>query len=235
MPQVRCQTEAIRYTDVMSGASRIPDGVDGKAAELLKRAYDLKSDDETHALYRDWAGTYEDTMLQGLGYLSPALVSDALANHVQDKSAATIDIGCGTGLAGQALTGHGFTIIDGLDYSAEMLEVAASHGIYRKLIEADLTKSLDLPRASYASAICTGTFTRGHVGPAALRQIFRLLQPGGCFAFSVNAGVWHDMGFEAELAAISRDGVARCISHQPAVNYKTSAEPDSWLNIYERC
>jgi hypothetical protein len=61
----------------MSGASRIPDGVDGKAAELLKRAYDLKSDDETHALYRDWAGTYEDTMLQGLGYLSPALVSDA--------------------------------------------------------------------------------------------------------------------------------------------------------------
>jgi predicted TPR repeat methyltransferase len=55
-----------------------------------------------------------------------------------------IDIGCGTGLAGQALTGHGFTIIDGLDYSAEMLKVAAGHGIYRKLIEADLTKSLDL-------------------------------------------------------------------------------------------
>ena len=43
------------------------------------------------------------------------------------------------------------------------------------------------------------------------------------------------MGFEAELAAISHDGIAKSISHQPAVNYKTSAEPDSWLNVYERC
>ena len=149
----------------MSGSSRIPDGVDGKAADLLKRAYDLKSDDETHALYRDWADTYEDTMLLGLGYLSPALVSDALANHVQDKSAVTIDIGCGTGLAGLALAGHGFKIIDGLDYSAEMLEVAAGHGIYRNLIEADLTKPLCLPSASYACAICTGTFTHLQVAP----------------------------------------------------------------------
>jgi predicted TPR repeat methyltransferase len=218
----------------MSGSSRIPDGVDGKAAELLGRAYDLKSDDETHALYRDWADTYEDTMLTGLGYLSPALVSQLLADHVQDRSGAVIDIGCGTGLAGQALAGHGFQVIDGLDYSTEMLKVAAGHGVYRKLIEADLTGPLDLKSATYACAICTGTFTHGHVGPAALREIFRLLQPGGCFAFSVNAGVWRDMGFDTELAAISDEGVARCITHQPGVNYKTSAEPDSWLNLYER-
>jgi SAM-dependent methyltransferase len=160
----------------MSGSSRIPDGVDGKAAELLKRAYDLKSDDETHALYRDWAGTYEDTMLQGLGYLSPALVSDALANHVQDKSAATIDIGCGTGLAGQALTGHGFTIIDGLDYSAEMLEVAASHGIYRKLIEADLTKSLDLPRPATPAPSAQAP------SPTAMSDLRPCARSSGCFS-----------------------------------------------------
>jgi len=218
----------------MSGSSRIPPSVDGKAAELLERAYSLETDEDTQALYRDWAGTYDTTMLDRLGYVSPALVAGLLADQVSNRSCLVLDVGCGTGLAGAELARHGFSVIDGLDYSAEMLAVAGERGIYRNLIEADLTRPLGLPGESWDAAICTGTFTHGHVGPGCLRELFRLLKPGGIFAFSVNAGVWTDMGFETELDAIEKDGVATRISRTAGVNYRTAQEPDSWLNLYER-
>ena len=47
--------------------------------ELLRRAYGLSSDEESRALYRDWARTYDKTMLEGLHYQSPHLVADRLA------------------------------------------------------------------------------------------------------------------------------------------------------------
>jgi predicted TPR repeat methyltransferase len=218
----------------MTSSSRIPPGVDDEAARLLERAYSLETDEDTHALYRDWAGTYDKTMLDGLGYTSPALVAGLLADHLPDRGTALLDVGCGTGLAGKELAGHGFTTIDGLDYSAEMLGVAGARDIYRALIKADLTAPLALPDAAYGGAICTGTFTHGHVGPVALRELFRLLKPGAPFAFSVNAGVWDEMGFGNELAAIEHDGMARCVSRTAGTNYQTSNEPDSWLNLYER-
>jgi len=218
----------------MSGSSRIPPSVDGKAAELLERAYSLETDEDTHALYRDWAGTYDTTMLDGLGYVSPALVACLLADHVPNRGSAVLDVGCGTGLAGAELARRGFTAIDGLDYSAEMLAVAGERGIYRKLIEADLNKPLDLPDAAWDAAICSGTFTHGHVGPGCLHELFRVLKPGALFAFSVNAGVWQEMGFENALERIEQENIATRISRTAGVNYRTSDAPDSWLNLYER-
>ena len=47
--------------------------------ELQRRAYGLRSDAESLALYRDWASTYDRTMLDGLQYQSPRLVAERLA------------------------------------------------------------------------------------------------------------------------------------------------------------
>ncbi|NDE73932.1 MAG: hypothetical protein EB064_08485, partial [Betaproteobacteria bacterium] len=79
---------------------KIPPGVSPQAAALLVRAYALQTDDESRALYRDWAETYDNTMLQGLNYQSPALVAGLLAQHLPDRQAQILDIGCGTGLGG---------------------------------------------------------------------------------------------------------------------------------------
>ena len=85
----------------MSSAKHIPPGVSPEAAKLLERAYALDSDEESRALYRDWAETYDETMLQGLLYQSPPTVARHLAEHLPDRTAALLDIGCGTGLLGQ--------------------------------------------------------------------------------------------------------------------------------------
>ncbi len=218
----------------MASSSRIPPDVDDKSAELLERAYTLSNDEDTHTLYRDWAQTYDKTMLDGLGYVSPRLVSRLLADHVSDHAVRVLDVGAGTGLAGQELTALGFIDIDAIDYSADMLAVAAQRNIYKNLIEADLTRPLDIPDATYGAAVCSGTFTHGHVGPSCLEELFRIIRPGGSFAFSINAGVWIDAGFEVELNRLENAGTVRLIERKADSNYATSTAEDSWLNLYER-
>ena len=56
------------------GHAAIPEGVDPKSAELLRRAYALDDTGDGPQLYREWADTYDTTMLGGLGYVSPRLV-----------------------------------------------------------------------------------------------------------------------------------------------------------------
>jgi predicted TPR repeat methyltransferase len=218
----------------MTNSNRIPPDVDDKAARLLERAYSLKDDADTHDLYKDWAETYDKTMLDGLGYLSPKLVAALLATHVDDKSACVLDVGCGTGLAGVELSALGFETIDALDFSQEMLNVADKRKIYRKLTVADLTKPLNIPDATYDAAVCSGTFTHGHVGPECFSELFRIIKPNGLFAFSVNAGVWDEMGFGVELERLESAGVISLVERREGINYQTSSTPDSWLNVYAR-
>ena len=218
----------------MASSNRIPPAVDARSAELLERAYGLADDEDTRRLYRDWAETYDKTMLDGLGYLSPRLVSELLASGITDRTVRVLDVGAGTGLAGQELSGLGFNNIDGIDYSAEMLSVAAQRDVYRNLIEGDLSKPLDIPDQAYDAAVCAGTFTHGHVGPSCLEELFRIVRRGGLFAFSINTGVWTDAGFERELDRLEKDRSVRLIARKAGVNFQTSSTKDSWLNLYER-
>ena len=157
---------------------------------LLRRAYALSSDEESQRLYRDWATTYDDTMLHGLHYQSPRLVADRLAALIAARDSAVLDIGCGTGLVGRELAARGFSVIDGIDISPEMMAVARQKGGYRDFVCADLNARLPLADASYSGAICCGTFTSGHVRANCLEEVLRVLAPGAPFAFTVKLEVW---------------------------------------------
>ena len=201
---------------------------------MLERAYALDSDEKSRALYRDWAETYDETMLKGLNYLSPGKVADLLAQHLGDRQAAVLDIGCGTGLAGQGLAGHGFVTIDGLDVSPEMMQVAGRRGVYRRFVTADLNLPLAIAADSYGGATCSGTFTHGHVDARCLDELFRLLKPGAPFAFTVKLEVWEPLGFKDKLAALMDCGriVERAFMHDR--HYETSAQPDGVFCVYAR-
>jgi len=218
----------------MSDIKVMPTGVSPAAAILLERAYALDSDEKSLALYRDWAETYDETMLQGLNYLSPARVADLLAAHLPNRDAVVLDIGCGTGLAGQGLASHGFVTIDGLDISPEMMQVAARRGLYRNFIAADLNLPLAIADASYDGATCSGTFTHGHVGAGCLDELFRILKPGALFAFTVKLEVWESLGFKQKLAALMQSGriAERALTHENY--YTTSPQADGVFCVYSR-
>ncbi len=212
----------------------MPVGVSPQAAKLLERAYALNGDEQSRALYRDWAETYDETMLQGLNYLSPTRVANLLAQHLPNRKATVLDIGCGTGLAGQGLADHGFQTLDGLDVSDEMMQVAARRGIYRHFLNADLNQPLPIASDTYDGASCSGTFTHGHVGANCLDEIFRVLKPGAPFAFTVKLEVWETMGFKDKLGSLMTCGSIQELAFTHDTHYATSRQADGVFCAYAR-
>ncbi|MEC9342656.1 MAG: class I SAM-dependent methyltransferase [Pseudomonadota bacterium] len=202
--------------------------------ELLARAYALSGDDETKSLYSDWASTYDATMLDGLGYLTPARTAAMLAESLADRDAEVLDVGSGTGLAGEELAKHGFATVDALDFSPEMLAVAGARGCYRRLVEADLNRPLEFAGDSYDAMICTGTFTHAHVGAACLDELFRVLKPGGLFACTVHRDVWRPAGFERKEKELGKAGTLETISLAVGNYYATSTEPEGFYVLWRR-
>ena len=181
-----------------------------KDKPLLDSAYDRQNKDEVVALYREWAATYDDE-LKDNSYVAPQLGAKVFASHVLDHEARILDVGCGTGLVGQALATHGYTHIDGLDLSAEMLLQARDKGCYARLFEADLSGAIDVADACYDAVISVGTFTHNHVGPDGLDEVLRIVKPGGIASVTVNADAYIEDGYRAKFDALGTDGACTII------------------------
>ena len=110
-------------------------------------------------------------------------------------------------MVGVALRERGVSDVDGVDISPEMLEQAATKGVYRHLIEADLTIGMDVADDTYAAVTSAGTFTHGHLPPEPLRELIRVTMPGGRCAIGVNAAHFEDLGFAAWLEAAVDEGL----------------------------
>ena len=91
-----------------------------------------------------------------------------------------LDAGCGTGIIGEKLQEYGYTNVDGLDISPEMLKIAEKKGLYKKTYCEPLAKDHKLPilDGEYDSLICVGTITPNHVKADALDEILRLVKTG---------------------------------------------------------
>lgn len=209
--------------------------------ELLAAAYALDGPDANRALYAQWAASYDTGFIVDSGYqyhdqVANVFVEDAL-DHIGPRDA-IIDIGCGTGLAGHALRRHRAVTIDGIDISAEMLTYAATKQhdatpVYRKLVEADLTRPLDIADATYAGAISVGTFTHGHVGPDALADVLRIIRPGGIATIGINAAHYTAARFGDafdRLTAAGRIADLRLID-VPIYADSTFDSPDDYAHV----
>ena len=86
-------------------------------------------------------------------------------------------------------------IIDAIDLSPEMLDVAKTKRVYRDLIVADLLKPLPLTEGSYNGVISSGTFTHGHVGPDALDHLMRVAGSGAIFVLTIKQEHYEEHGF----------------------------------------
>lgn len=208
--------------------------VDADAEALLQRAHTLESETETKALYQDWASTYDKTMIEGLGYLSPVKAANLLADHLSSKSAQILDVGTGTGLVGSELFKLGFTNIDGIDYSAPMLKMARKTGAYGKLLEADINRKLEIETGIYDALICIGTFTHGHIGADCLDELFRVMASGGLFVTAIRKNYWHPAGFAVKVDQLTTEEKIKTVTREEESNYTTSTEPESWFVVWEK-
>ena len=201
-----------------------------KADDLLARAYALTGIDEaeTKALYRDWAATYDDTMLEGLGYQSPTKVAALLARQNPALDANILDVGCGTGLLAEHLRALGFANIDGLDFSADMLAEAQRLKRINNAYNRDLNQPLPPPDQPYDYLVSTGTFTHGHVNALCLPELMNWLVDGGMLIATVHQDVWSQGLFDQTIERMQRDGFLKSVDMEKGTLFTTDQESTGW-------
>ena len=124
--------------------------------------------------YGEWVATYEQTVEDAMDIeLLESLERVAWAGEAAD-------LGCGTGRTGAWLLERGVDAIDGVDLTPEMLEVARSRGVHRRLIEGDVAAT---GLGSEAYDLVVTSLVDEHL--ADLRPLYaeahRLARPGGIY------------------------------------------------------
>jgi predicted TPR repeat methyltransferase len=149
---------------------------DGNAPATPPRRY-------VEGLFDGYAADFQSHVVETLGYrgfevlLKPLLDAGKRYRHV-------LDLGCGTGLCGPLIEPQA-DIIDGVDVSSAMLEQARKLGVYSELIHADLGEFLAATTLRLDLIVAADVFI--YVGDLAaiFRSARRILEPGGCLAFTV--------------------------------------------------
>lgn len=182
----------------------------------LDKVYTARNHEELMDAYKDWAGDYDEDTVGRFGYVAHIVTGDALSNVVESRKSRILDAGCGTGLVGKVLAEKGFTRIDALDYSKEMLEEAERKNVYRNLFHADLSKPLKIENDAYDAVACTGTFTYGHVKAEAFDELIRITRPGGHICFTIREGAFEDYGYRERMIDLEMKRMWELISMQDA-------------------
>src|SRR5579872_3121739 len=111
----------------------------GEAAPAMSESY-------VRRLFDQYASRYDSALTQHLAYRGPILLREAVeqAMRTSDRPphfASMLDLGCGTGLAGEAfrkLVGR----MVGVDLSSAMAAQAEAKHLYDRLVTADITEFL---------------------------------------------------------------------------------------------
>ncbi len=142
-------------------------------------------------LFDGFAERFDAELAGGLGYRTPELLAAALreagAGVPRAGQGRGLDLGCGTGLSGVALSPL-VRRLEGLDLSPRMLAQARRRGVYAALHLADLVQWLPAHPGEFDVIAAADVLNYlGDLRPA-LAGIAAALRPGGSAAFSLEAG-----------------------------------------------
>ncbi len=173
--------------------------------KFLDEVYSLKNASETINFYREWSESYDEELFEN-GYITPLRCAKALDTVNADKNEKIIDIGCGTGLSGEAFKKLGFTDIHGSDFSKEMIQIAKSKNIYSKLILSKSSDPLNFKKESYSNSAAVGVFSPLHAVPEMMSEMLKIASIGKFFVFSLNDHALENPGYLEEIKQLERNG-----------------------------
>ena len=163
-----------------------------------------------------------DNILGRLKYCGPMLVQDYLAK--QDFAATSLnvlDLGCGTGLIGDALRPYA-RVLTGVDLSRSMLDQADAKHLYHHLHQTGITEFLRSSAGQYDLVTCMDTFIYLGRLEETCALIYQNLKIGGQLLFSTEK--------LTELPGYKLNVSGRYSHHQ---DYLTTILNDTGFNILQ--
>ena len=112
----------------------------------------LAPPDYLRAVFDNYADRFEAHLIS-LGYRIPGVIRAALLQHTDRPNGPVLDLGCGTGLVGVAISDLPLGKLIGVDVSSRMLAKAGSKQLYAALHEAEIMDFLDADETAYAVVI----------------------------------------------------------------------------------
>jgi predicted TPR repeat methyltransferase len=162
--------------------------------------------EEAAARYDQWAQSYDDD-LAAWSYRAPAAVAEAVVMR-HPTASSVLDVGCGTGLVGQALRARGFEgRLLGLDISRASLEIAEQSGAYDALQPADLQQRLVLDDDSVDAVVCVGVMSYLPDVEAVWREFARVARPKGLVVATQREDLWDTRQCRAVVERLQDEGV----------------------------
>jgi predicted TPR repeat methyltransferase len=137
-------------------------------------------------LFNRFAATFDQRMNNVLSYRVPDLLAKRISQSAirRNQFDNTLDLGCGTGLAGCKL--RPFTRrITGVDLSGKMLEKASEKAIYDVLVCDDITHFLTRCNTTFDLITAADVFIYIDDLTSVFRLVQQRLKPAGIFAFSI--------------------------------------------------
>ena len=165
-------------------------------------------------LYDDFSSQY-DSVLSQWGYQAPDVVANYLTKTVSLKQT-VLDAGCGTGLTGAALARQGYSNVIGTDLSPDSVNVARKTGLYKDVRVLNLNDPLPFHAGQFGGAICVGVLSYIPNPEPVLKELLRVLAPGGTLVFTQREDLFKQLNSTELFERLqATEGFDRLVQSEP--------------------
>lgn len=178
------------------------------------------ADDDVRAyikeLFDDYAGRFNEDLLENLGYKVPWLIRDAFRRYVpvNDSTWSVLDLGCGTGLCGSLFAKVKDRLV-GIDLAPGMLKEARRLRVYDELIVGDIVTEMARLASTFDLVIAADTLVYIRDLSPVYAAVNRILRPGGLLIFSIERSTHGDAAVRASMrVAHSQDYIRTLASRE---------------------
>lgn len=157
-----------------------------RQAVLEGETFEKAPADYVERHFDDFADRFDHQLVDMLSYAAPVELPALVATY-RDRFDMIGDLGCGTGLAAEALKAMGARLV-GVDLSGRMLEKAEERALYDELVKADVVAFMQgRPRTFDLLFAADMLIYLGDLGPF-FAAAAKALKPGGLLAFTTERG-----------------------------------------------